>query len=151
MSDWRQVYLITPMGKPRMTRSDKWKTRPAVMRYRAFKDECRLRKVVCEAGDSYIFIVPMPKSWSEKKKKLMDGEPHIQVPDLDNMLKALWDAVCLTDEHLWKICGAEKRWGRVGSIVVQRNVVDSLPPTTKQLIVQSFGNYRHEQEPLSEP
>lgn len=31
-----KIYDITPIGKPRMTRADKWKQRPAVMRYRAF-------------------------------------------------------------------------------------------------------------------
>ena len=33
-----KIYDITPIGKPRMTRADKWKQRPAVMRYRAFCD-----------------------------------------------------------------------------------------------------------------
>lgn len=40
-----KIYDITPIGKPRMTRADKWKKRPAVMRYRAFCDEARLRKI----------------------------------------------------------------------------------------------------------
>ena len=31
-----KVYDITPMGKPRMTRADKWKKAPEVLRYRAF-------------------------------------------------------------------------------------------------------------------
>lgn len=31
-----KIYDITPIGKPRMTRADKWKQRPPVMRYRAF-------------------------------------------------------------------------------------------------------------------
>ena len=35
-------YPIIPLGKPRMTQRDKWAKRPAVLRYRAFKDECRL-------------------------------------------------------------------------------------------------------------
>ncbi|EPC1806961.1 RusA family crossover junction endodeoxyribonuclease, partial [Klebsiella pneumoniae] len=26
-----KIYDITPIGKPRMTRADKWKQRPAVM------------------------------------------------------------------------------------------------------------------------
>ncbi|MBC8923069.1 RusA family crossover junction endodeoxyribonuclease, partial [Escherichia coli] len=35
-------YSITPLGKPRMTRADKWKQRPPVLRYRVFCDEVRL-------------------------------------------------------------------------------------------------------------
>jgi hypothetical protein len=33
----------------RMTRADKWKQRPAVMRYRAFCDEVRLKNVLCRS------------------------------------------------------------------------------------------------------
>ena len=33
------------------------------------------------------FILPMPKSWSKKKKQLMHGKPHIIKPDLDNIIK----------------------------------------------------------------
>jgi hypothetical protein len=38
-------YIITPVGKPRMTRSDKWKQRPPVIRYRMFCDEARLHEI----------------------------------------------------------------------------------------------------------
>ncbi len=40
-----KIFNITPMGKPRMTRADKWKQREVVMRYRAFCDEVRLKNV----------------------------------------------------------------------------------------------------------
>lgn len=36
-----KVYNITPIPKPRMTRSDKWKKRPAVVRYFEYKDKIR--------------------------------------------------------------------------------------------------------------
>lgn len=36
-------YIITPVPKPRQTQADKWKQRPAVMRYRAFADEAPLK------------------------------------------------------------------------------------------------------------
>lgn len=62
------IYAITPMGKPRMTRSDKWKKRPEVLRYRAFCDEVRARGVILPESRSHIiFILPMPQSWSKKK------------------------------------------------------------------------------------
>jgi hypothetical protein len=64
-----KIYDITPLGKPRMTRADKWKTRPAVMRYRAFCDEVRLRKIhLPESGAHITFVMPMPPSWSKKKR-----------------------------------------------------------------------------------
>jgi len=39
------IYNINPVPKPRMTQSDKWKKRPPVLRYFAFKDECRIHDV----------------------------------------------------------------------------------------------------------
>ena len=56
---------VNPVPKPRQTRSDVWKKRPAVMRYRQFADELRL---ACQY-DEFIpseeliieFHMPMPK------------------------------------------------------------------------------------------
>ncbi|MES0445055.1 MAG: RusA family crossover junction endodeoxyribonuclease, partial [Desulfobacterales bacterium] len=84
------IYKITPVPKPRQTRSDKWKQRPCVMRYRAFADEARALGITIEDGGSTVlFSIPMPKTWSEKKKLRMDAEPHQQKPDIDNLLKSL--------------------------------------------------------------
>ena len=110
------LYPITPVPKPRMTGSDKWKKRPAVLRYWAFKDLCRIHKVeIPEDGCHIIFTIEMPKSWSKKKKLEMCGKPHQQTGDLDNYLKALCDAVYTDDSHLWTY-RATKIWGTEGSI-----------------------------------
>src|SRR5690606_40401818 len=61
----------------RMTQRDKWQKRPAVMRYRAFCDELRARNCTFPESDSHvIFHIPMPKSWSKKKRAEMLGQPH---------------------------------------------------------------------------
>lgn len=110
------LYQIEPMGKPRMTQRDKWGEREVVQRYWAFKDECQLRKVeVPEEGAEVTFILPMPKSWSQKKKAEFDGKPHQQNPDIDNLLKALLDAVYKDDSKVWEI-KARKIWGYLGAI-----------------------------------
>ncbi len=72
------------------------------------------------AGSHIVFIMPMPKSWSKKKKKAMDGQPHQQVSDLDNMLKALLDSLFQDDSHIWDI-RATKLWGYSGKIIVWKN------------------------------
>lgn len=73
------TYSIVPMGKPRMTRADKWKQRPEVLRYRAFCDEVRLRGVsMPDAGSHVTFVLPMPPSWSKKKRAELNGKPHHQ-------------------------------------------------------------------------
>ena len=35
----------------------------------------------------------MPKSWSRKRKEQMLYEPHIQLPDLDNLVKSIMDGL----------------------------------------------------------
>lgn len=64
-----KIYDITPIGKPRMTRADKWKQRPAVMRYRAFCDEVRLKNVaMTEQGGHITFVVPMPRAGARRSE-----------------------------------------------------------------------------------
>ena len=116
------VLNVVPIPKPRMTQRDVWKKRPCVERYYAFKDDIKR-----EAGQSgYIlgdkfenvkFVLPMPKSWSEKKKCLMDGKPHQQKSDLDNLIKAMWDCLSEEDSNIYEINNVKKVWGRVGCIM----------------------------------
>lgn len=117
-------YDIEPTPKPRMTQRDKWKKRPAVLRYHAFKDEVKLKGVsVPESGASVSFYMPMPKTWSKKKKASLVGEPHQQEPDVDNLLKALLDAVYDDDSGVWDI-RASKIWSYQGKIVVDRSLTE---------------------------
>ena len=114
-----QIYPIVPMGKPRMTRADKWKKRPEVMRYRAFCDEVRLRGVALPESDAHVtFVLPMPASWSKKKRQQYNGQPHQAKPDCDNMLKALMDALYEDDAHILD-CRITKVWGEIGQIIIR--------------------------------
>jgi Holliday junction resolvase RusA-like endonuclease len=115
-------YLINPVPKPRMTQRDKWKKRPIVMRYRDFCDQCREQQVFIPLdGSTVVFIIPMPDSWSKKKKMEMEDKPHQQKPDLDNLIKAVLDAIYLDDEKVWNL-HAVKRWGHSGAICVAQDV-----------------------------
>lgn len=113
------VYNINPVGKPRMTQRDQWKKRPAVMRYRAFADEVRDKIKEVPIPYHVIFILPMPKSWSKKKRREMAGEPHCQRPDKDNLEKAFLDALFTDDSHVWD-GRVSKLWGGVGQIIVSK-------------------------------
>lgn len=114
-----QVYDITPLGKPRQTNRDRWAQRPAVMRYRAFKDEVRLRGVILpESGCRITFVIPMPDSWSKKKRAEHVGRPHQQKPDVDNLHKALMDAVFEDDSAVWD-ARITKIWGERGQIRIE--------------------------------
>jgi Holliday junction resolvase RusA-like endonuclease len=59
----------------------------------------------------------MPGSWSKKKKAIMDGKPHMQRPDLSNMLKAIEDAIYQDDSGIYDI-HVTKRWGITGKIII---------------------------------
>ena len=122
------IFDVEPMGKPRQTQRDRWKKRPAVLRYHAYRDAVRARSAPSgwepKPGDHIIFRVKMPKSWSKKKRLSMIFQPHEQKPDLDNMIKAFLDC-WEEDKHIWAI-SAEKRWGVMPSIEVKRGRLDLL-------------------------
>ena len=110
------IYPITPVPKPWMTQRDKWAKRPAVMRYRAFADEVIMHGVkISESGSHVTFVMPMPKSWSGKKRQALDGQPHQSRPDVDNLCKALLDALYDEDSHIHDI-RISKVWGVDGDI-----------------------------------
>ena len=113
---------IPPCPKPRMTKADRWRKRPSVLKFFAFRDAVRQYKtsnVVLQSAyhsnnlefDSFEieFHVPMPKSWSKTKREDKDGTPHQQRPDLDNYLKAWKDSVYDEDAIVWKV-KASKLW-----------------------------------------
>lgn len=109
-----------------MTRRDKWQQRPVVMRYREFSDQVKLSGLTIRSGDHILFTLPMPGSWAKKRKAALDGEPHQQTPDVDNLCKAILDALFSDDSHIWDL-RLTKRWGRGGSICVFP--MEGLPPT----------------------
>jgi Holliday junction resolvase RusA-like endonuclease len=114
-----QIYTITPTPAPRQTRADKWKQRPCVMRYRAFRDEVKKAGVsLPEIPCKITFYLEMPKSWSAKKKAAMNGQPHTQKPDIDNIFKSLSDAIYEDDSFLHSVW-IEKRWSETPHIAIE--------------------------------
>jgi Holliday junction resolvase RusA-like endonuclease len=118
-------FKIVPIAKPRMTKRDKWKHRPVVDHYYAFKDQIRLQanimglKDLPGAIEGITFVIPMADTWSEVKKRKHDHAPHQQTPDLDNLNKALFDALNVQDKEIWYVGKLKKVWGRIGKIVIE--------------------------------
>lgn len=110
---------IDPIGKPRMTKADRWKGRECVERYWTYKDELKLRlpHYVLPQCLTVEFQLPMPDSWSEKRKQMLEGQPHQQKPDLDNLLKAWMDVFTESDAYVAEI-HARKTWARTGAIIL---------------------------------
>ena len=101
---------ITPCPKPRMTKADRWRKRQSVLKFFAFRDAVRqwpretMHNKILEMESFEIeFHVPMPKSWSKKKRGYMNGAAHQQRPDLDNYLKAWKDSVFEEDSVVWRV------------------------------------------------
>lgn len=114
------IFPVIPMGKPRMTQRDRWKKRPAVLRYHAFKDQLRAclvnfphLRALLESGTvhhlSWTAYFPLPDSWSKKKKAALAGSLHRAKPDRDNIDKAILDAL-FTDDSGIAAGQIEKRW-----------------------------------------
>jgi Holliday junction resolvase RusA-like endonuclease len=118
---------IKPCAKPRATQRDKWNPSDATKRYRVFADELRLKAKVAKLKPSGAmcvdFFFSMPKSWSKKKKGEMLGKPHQQRPDLDNLIKAVKDALYNgnlfepDDSTIWNVV-ARKYWYDEDQIVI---------------------------------
>lgn len=113
---------ICPMGAVRQNRSDAWRKRPAVLRYRAYKDAIRasyrssVNRIIDPVGVDIVAWLPMPASWSEKKRREMDGKYHRQKPDKDNIEKGVLDALFTDDSGIatgttskyWCVAGQER-------------------------------------------
>ena len=116
------TFNVTPMGKPRMTQRDCWKKRPCVLKYFKFKDSIKIqaKRQGYALSDTLevIFYIPMPKSWPKKKKALLNGKPHKQRPDIDNILKGLLDTL-LVDDSIVHDVTCKKIWAYKGSIVIK--------------------------------
>jgi len=119
---------VIPVAKPRMTRSDKWKERDIVMRYRAFKDELRLSKIgslVLTAPMWLVFVLPLPPSWPKKRILSSNGKPHQQKPDIDNLVKGFLDALLEDDSVIYEV-HALKVWGSNPGIYYGKEDYDAM-------------------------
>ena len=123
------ILNIPPCSKPRMTQRDRWKKRQCVLDFFAFRDRIRQEVeridtlLIKESPFDWdnltvIFLVPMPKSWSKKKKALMVGKPMQQRPDLDNYLKGLFDATHEEDSSIWKVTASKIWTDCTGKIII---------------------------------
>jgi len=71
---------------------------------------------------NFSFFIPMPKSWSKKKRFLKEDTYHDQTPDLSNFVKfyedCLNDILWLDDCYISEI-NATKRWAEKGKTIIE--------------------------------
>lgn len=87
------------------------------MRYRDYKDDIRPYTTDLTIPVKVVFHLPMPKSWSKKKRVEHDNQLHRVKPDADNLLKGLMDAWMDQDQAVASIW-IEKRWSLNGGITI---------------------------------
>lgn len=113
------VLNIEPLKKPRISYRGKWK--PSVQKYYEYANTLRElvpKDYAVPEKLSVKFYITMPKSWSSKKRAQLNGKPHTQRPDVDNLLKAYLDALCEEDSYVYAV-RAEKYWTEQGRIEVE--------------------------------
>lgn len=116
----RKIILnITPQTNVRATQGDKvffriprenlrppgLKRLKRLERYNQYKVDlraCALEKrfEIQPQGCSFRFYIPMPKTWSKKKRAIMHFKLHQQKPDIDNLMKAVFDSMLSEDKGI---------------------------------------------------
>lgn len=84
------------------------KRKRRLLAYYQYKDE--LREEAARVGftlptdGAWVkFYLPVPKSWSKKKKSKMDFEPHQSRPDVSNLYKAFEDGLIDQDMKIYDV------------------------------------------------
>lgn len=90
--------------------------------------------IIPEENVWFRFFIPMPKSWSNKKKNQKRFEQHKSRPDIDNISKGIFDSLLIQDMALSDY-RASKFWADNGFIEIE---VGGLAPAK--------GYHKYEQE-----
>ena len=92
-----------PVPKPRQTYVDRWQKRPCVLRYRAWCDLARLalKRVTKLRLDKPTMLSVRVYIQGPERKHYVG--PHTQVPDSDNILKAVCDALFENDQMIYDL------------------------------------------------
>lgn len=105
-------------GRPRMTRAGHVYTPPATRAYESEVRQAFLKQGGETFGGAPVMVeiealFPMPVSWSKRDRAERDGTFCDHKPDLDNIEKAVLDAlnaVSWTDDKAVAVLVAQKRW-----------------------------------------
>jgi len=92
-----------PAPKPRMTRRDSWKKRPAVKRYREYADKIRAAAIACKRrlrlGDDYVLTGPVEvkiifrENSTFVEVREVEGSMPVKRGDLDNCCKSVLESL----------------------------------------------------------
>jgi len=128
MNDYVKIFNIDPVAasRPRVTRYASYYPKAYNYFRKSFKELVCALNGTREARKgavsiTIVFDMPMPKSWTKKKKFELIGMPHTQKPDIDNLTKAVLDGlngVWFKDDSQVSGLYAAKYWKEKGKITV---------------------------------
>lgn len=83
-----------------------YKRKMQLEKYNKYKDDLLIEAVrvgfeMPMSGIWIKFYMPMPQSWSKKKKAQMNFAPKQSMPDLSNLVKAFEDGLLKQDNAIW--------------------------------------------------
>ncbi len=115
--------LITPQTHVRSTQGDSkcfripekvllekypslYKRKMQLEKYNKYKDALKIEALrqgfdIPKHSIWIKFYMPMPKSWSARKRTQMNFMPKLSTPDLDNLTKAFKDGLLKQDSSVW--------------------------------------------------
>lgn len=112
----------------------------------AFKDEVRLRKVqIPDENAQIIYLLPMPISWTSRRRDEMRGYPHrgkkdkARKNDVDNLEKGLLDAVFGDDSGVWDLRNTKIWWDTGGIFVLENESIYITIPFDRALWLERVG------------
>ena len=114
---------VTPKSKdrPRQGRNGRFYTPHKTVQYEQIISlAVQGIRVTGAVSLTVVFEMPMPKSWSKAKKVRMNGTPHLQTPDTDNLLKAVMDGMrCVwsDDRTVYQVSGT-KLWAYDPQVII---------------------------------
>lgn len=104
-------------GCPHALSVEELQRKRRIEKYNAYKLELsaiakELRFELPHAGFAIYFFLPMPASMLRSKKKslAMHLQPHLVKPDIDNLLKGVFDSLKKMDQHIYHLAGIGKFW-----------------------------------------
>ena len=115
-----------PVPAPRQTQRDRWRVRPAVARYREYRDRIAMAvhchdQALPEPGETDLIEIVAtwqpPKSWSVRQRIEGLSRPKRTKPDPDNVAKAVLDTLWPEDAAVGDVIVRRRYGAEAGTVI----------------------------------
>lgn len=119
-------------GRPRFTRQGRAYTPKRTKDYEAKVRQAYIDSGGPDFGERLMSMIitanfGMPSSWSKKKRAALDGKFCGKLPDADNCIKSVADALngtAYADDKQIVVCTCSKHWSSAGSLEVEIEMIE---------------------------